>query len=469
MTPCASTIAGPGQTTASRRRFLQTGAAALAAASLPGAARLRAAANPNGKVQHACIGVGGMMGLNDVRQIQSHPEAEITALCDIDQRHLAAAAEVAPNARHYRDWREMLDAEGDRIDSVNVTVPDHMHASIAAAAIRAGKHVYCQKPMCHSVAEVRLLTELAKKHRVVSQLGNQHSSGVGDRMGVEYLRSGVIGEVRHAYLCSNRASGMRYRLDDPAPPTTEAPGELDWDLFLGVAPERPFAHGVYHPAMWRTWLDFGTGWSGDIGCHILSAVWKGLDLSAPASVSAKVQQSWIDSPERRAQLWPQANHISWQFDGHPASGGKPFTIEWFDGIEEGFYPPKEIMDQFPGDRFPEEVAVVVGEHGMLVLPHGSGPILLPRDKFADAPRPEVTGENHYHAFINAIREGTPLESDFSVSGPMTETVLLGTVAVRVPGETLQWDAAAMAIPNHEQAHQLLRRDYRDGWQVDGLG
>lgn len=469
MTPRASTAGGPGRALTNRRRFLRTGAAALAATALPGTSRLRAAANANGKVQHACIGVGGMMGLNDLRQIQSHPEVEIAAICDIDQRFLAAAAEAAPGARQYRDWREMLAAEGDRIDSVNVTVPDHMHAAISAAAIRAGKHVYCQKPMCHSVAEVRLLTELAKKHGVISQLGNQHSSGAGDRMGVEYLRAGVIGEVRHAYLCSNRISGMNFRLDDPAPPASDPPETLDWDLFLGVAAERPYAHGVYHPSMWRTWLDFGTGWSGDIGCHILSAVWKGLDLTAPVSVSAKVNQSWIDSPERRAQLWPQANHITWQFDGHPASGGKPFTVEWFDGVEDDFYPPEEIRRQFPGDRFPEEIAVVVGEHGMLALPHGSGPILLPRDQFADTTRPEVAGESHYHAFINAIRDNTPLESDFSVSGPMTETVLLGTVAVQLPGETLQWDAANLAITNHDKAHQLLRRDYRDGWQVEGLG
>jgi len=192
----------------------------------------------------------------------------------------------------------MLAKEGDKIDSINATVPDHMHAAICFTAMQAGKHVYCQKPMCHDVAEIRALTELAARKQVKTQLGNQHSSAAGDRMAVAWLKDGVIGRIKHVYLCSNRASGMAYRLNQPDPPTAPVPAHLDWDLWLGTAPERPYAAEVYHPAKWRTWLDFGTGWSGDIGCHILSAPWKGLGLKAPISIEGRVNRDWLDSPEQ---------------------------------------------------------------------------------------------------------------------------------------------------------------------------
>lgn len=410
------------------------------------------------------------MGFGDFQSFRSHPRTDIVAICDVDAGHLARAHEVAPHARTYRDWREMLAKEGDKIDSINATVPDHMHAAICHTAMRAGKHVYCQKPMCHDVAEIRALIRIAAEKKVKSQLGNQHSSGLGDRMTVDYLKSGVIGKIKHVYLCSNRVSGMAYRLDQPKPAQAPAPDGLAWDLWLGTAPARPYAPEVYHPSKWRSWLDFGTGWSGDIGCHILSAPWKGLGLKAPVSIQARVNKSWLDSPAQRAQLWPRANHITWVFPGNELTvDGRPLAVEWFDGVEPDFYIPEEFRKLYPGARFPEEAALFIGEDGALLLPHGSGPQLLPREKFAARPRPQVKGANHYHGFLDSILDHTPCESPFDISGPMSEAVILGTVAVRTPGIELAWDAQALKITNSASADALLRRSYRDGWKIEGLG
>ena len=242
---------------------------------------------------------------------------QIVAICDVDANNLKKASEALPDARTYTDWRELLKKEGDKIDSVNVTVPDHNHFPIAYQAIRKGKHVYCQKPMCHDVAEVRALTEAAVKAGVITQLGTQIAASIGDRTGVQWIKEGAIGKVKHAYLCSNRPSAIDYRLEGPRPPQgQEAPATLNWDLWIGTAPMRPYAPEIYHPMKWRAWQDFGTGWSGDIGCHIFDAVWKGLGLKPPISVIAEVQKSWQESPERKSDNWPQGDHITWMFPGN---------------------------------------------------------------------------------------------------------------------------------------------------------
>ena len=409
-----------------------------------------------------------MMGFNDFQNFKQHPRTDVVAICDVDADNLERALKEAPKARPYRDWREMLEKEGGKIDSINATVPDHMHAAICYSAMQAGKHVYCQKPMCHDVAEVRALTRLAAEGKLKTQLGNQYSSGAGDRMTVEYIKAGAIGKIKHVYLCSNRVSGMDYRLSPPKPPQVPVPAGLDWNLWLGTAPGRPYARNVYHPSKWRMWLDFGTGWSGDIGCHILSAPWKGLGLKAPVSIQARVNKSWLDSAELRAQLWPQANHITWVFPGNDlTASGQPLTVEWFDGVEPDFYIPEEFRKLYPG-KFPEEAALFIGENGALLLPHTSGPQLLPKEKFAATPRPEVKGENHYHSFANSILDNTPCESSFDISGAMSEAVILGTVAVRSPGVKLEWDAQALKFTNSAAANALLRRSYREGWEIKGL-
>lgn len=437
---------------------------ALPALGSPKAAVARTKA-PGSKLSHACIGVGGM-GWNDLQNFKSHPGVQIVALCDVDRTHLDKAAADCPGARVYGDWRELLEKEGDKVDSINVAVPDHMHFPIAYAAIERGKHVYLQKPMCHDVAEVRELTKASKERKVVTQLGTQVASSQHERLAVSWLRDGVIGKITHAYLCSNRPGAVeQYRLEGPRPAASaEVPAFLNWDLWLGTAPRRPFAPDIYHPVKWRAWQDFGTGWSGDIGCHIFDAVWKGLKLEPALSVVAEVQESWKNSPARRGDTWPQGNHITWKFPGNQMIEGRELTVEWFDGQ---YYPPESIRKLYSLDlkEYPSESAMLVGTEGALLIPHAFPPQLLPEDKFASGKRPTFEPRNHYHHFADACLGKNDTESHFGQTGPMTEAILLGTVAIRVPNQELEWNSEALRFKNAAEANKLLRRVYRDGWHV----
>ena len=449
----------------SRREFLLTSAVAFAPPLLfdfPASAAKTSA----GKLNHACIGVGGMGG-NDLQNFMKHPNVNIVAICDVDAENLKKASKLVPDARTYSDWRELLTKEKDNIQSVNVAIPDHNHFSVAYTAIKAGKHVYCQKPLCHDVAEVRILTEAAVKAGVITQLGTQVASTSCDRAAVLLIKNKVIGKIKHVYLCSNRPGAIdTYRLVGPRPEQGEnVPAKLNWDLWLGTAPERPYAPGIYHPAKWRAWQDFGTGWSGDIGCHIFDAVWKGLGLKAPKSVIAEVQQTWKDSPARRADTWPQGDHITWVFPGNDFTEGNELTLEWFDGV---FYPPEEIRAIYSAEDYPAESALLVGTKGALLIPHGGeAPSLLPADKFSHTIMPAFESRNHYHHFVDACLGGEKTESHFGQSGPMTEAILLGTVALRVPNELLKWNAAKLKFDNYPAANKYLSRVYRKGWQING--
>jgi len=446
----------------SRRRFLQTTALAGLAAPFVLPSGLRAAA-PNSKLNHASIGVGGM-GWNDLNTFARHPQVQITALCDVDANNLDKAAKAFPGARTYADWRELLAKEGDQIDSVNAAVPDHMHFPIAYNAIQKGKNVYCQKPMCHDVAEVRALTEAAIKKKVVTQLGTQIASGLGERTAVHLLQTGAIGRIKHVYLCANRPGAVEnYRLVGPRPAAgVEPPAQLKWDLWLGTAPARPFASDIYHPVKWRAWQDFGTGWSGDIGCHLFDAVWKGLGLKPALDVVAEVQESWKNSPARRADTWPQGQHITWTFPGTAVTEGKVLPVEWFDG---DYFPPEPIRALYSVKDYPTEAAMFIGTEGALLLELGRGPILLPEAKFENLQRSKLEPRDHYHHFVDACLGLAKNESHFAQTGPMTEAILLGTVALRVPGRRLEWNHPRMKITNHADANRFLKRSYREGWHV----
>jgi predicted dehydrogenase len=416
-------------------------------------------------LNHACIGVGGM-GWNDLQNFSQHNKVQIVALCDVDSTHLDKASQAVRGARIYSDWRELLEKEGDKIDSINAAVPDHMHFPIAYSAVQKGKHVYCQKPLCHDVAEVRALTQAAAKQGVVTQLGTQLASNVHERTAVKWLREGRIGKVTHAYLCSNRPGAIEdYRLKGPRPAVGQPPPDtLKWDLWLGTAPVRPYAPGIYHPTKWRAWQDFGTGWSGDIGCHVFDAVWKGLGLQPARTVVAEVQETWKVDPTRRADNWPQGQHITWTFPGGERVAGKELELEWFDG---DYYPPTHIRKLFSSDlkEYPAESSMLIGTEGSLLIPLGYPPQLLPEDKFKDVKRPDLPPRNHYHHFVDACLGGENTESHFGQTGPMTESILLGTVAIRVPGKTLGWDSTRLRVENLPEANHYLQRSYRHGWRI----
>ncbi len=455
----------PPKSRFTRRQFLKTTALAGAAATFVLPAGLRGA-TANGKLSHACIGVGGM-GWNDLNTFLQHPRLQVVALCDVDANHLAKAQQAVPGARVYSDWRELLAQEGDKIDSVNVAVPDHMHFAIAHGAIQKGKHVYCQKPLCHDVAEVRALTEASIKKGVVTQLGTQFAAGIGDRTTVHLLRTGAIGKIKYAYLCSNRPGAVEaYRLLGPRPVAgQEPPASLNWDLWTGTAPVRPFAPDIYHPTKWRAWQDFGTGWSGDIGCHIFDATWKGLGLKPALTVQAEVQASWENSPTRRGDTWPQGNHITWTFPGNELIEGKELTVEWFDGE---YYPPKDIRALYSLEDYPPESAMLIGTEGALLYQLGRSPTLLPEAKFEKLERPKFEPRDHYHHFVDDCLGLTKTESFFAETGPMTESILLGTVAVRMPGQKLEWNHERMKVTNVADANRFLQRKFRAGWSAGGF-
>jgi len=447
-----------------RRSFLKS---ATTASLLVGPLRrVTRAVSANGKIQHAAIGVGGM-GWGDISQIGSHPNVEIVAICDVDTRRMANAAKAFPDARRYQDWRELLEQEGDKVDSVNVTVPDHMHAPIAMSALNRGKHVYCQKPLTHDIYEARQLSAAAKKAGVVTQMGIQLSSTIGNRMAAGMLADGVIGKVSQAHLWSNKDSG-RYRPKGPRPTKTDpVPAEVNWDWWLGAAPERPYVHNTYHPTWWRGWQDFGCGWLGDMGCHIMDMPYRALGLGLPLAIHAEVEPEWRDDPARRVETFPTWQIVRYTFPGTDRTSGDSIDVIWSDGYK---YPPEELTQRMDGRNFPKQGALLIGEEGVMLAPHGGGPQFFPGEKFKAVARPKLKPMNHYHEFINAI-QGKPeatLQASFDYAGPLTEMVLLGTVALRFPNQDLKWDATNLSVTNVDDAHRFVRRSYREGWDVTGL-
>jgi predicted dehydrogenase len=441
---------------ASRRQFLKLAAAVSAPYFTP--ARVWSNA-PSDRLSHAAIGTDGM-GWADLTSLASHPRIEIVALCDVDLARTEKARQQFPQARVYQDWRELLEKEGDRIDSVNVSVPDHMHAPISMAAMARGKHVYCQKPLTHEVAEARAMRLAREKAQVVTQMGNQIQSESVYRTAVKMVRDGLIGKVKelHAWTSAKYTQGPRPAGEDPVPAT------LNWDGWVGVAPMRPFKAGVYHSFNWRCWQDFGTGSIGDFGCHILDSPFKALDLKTPRTIRAEVPQEWADNEARRRESWPDWEIIHYEFEPTEFTTGETLPVTWYDS---GKQPPREAFGEEYADAskaLPGSGALFIGEEGRLLLPHIGEPQLLQGSRRAGEPFQRVESIPHYHGFVDACLGNGTTGSNFDYAGPLTEATLLGSIAVRVPGQTLAWDAANLRFKNSEEAQQMVARKYREGWR-----
>lgn len=445
-----------------RRIFLKQGLnTGLGTLTFPA---ILSAASPNSKIQHASIGTGGM-GWGDIRQIGSFPDVEIVAICDVDTARLAAAKEKFPQARRYQHWRELLETEGDRIDSVNVSTPDHMHAPITMTALQKGKHVYCQKPLTHDVYEARKITEAAAGTGLATQMGIQVNSSIGYRMAVKMIRDDVIGRVKKIYAWSNKPVG-NYRPTGPRPMGEDPiPTTLDWDAWLGTAPVRPYKKGIYHPTWWRGWQDFGVGWLGDMGCHIIDTPYRALRLGAPLRIHAEVEPAWRDSASRRQETWPTWQIVRYTFPANEWVAGKTIDFIWSDGYK---YPPDTVRQHIENREFPPQGSLFIGETGSLLLPHPGGPQLFPKDKFKGTPRPKLAGRNHYHHWIEACRGKAQTVAGFDYAGPLTEVILLGTIALNCPDKELVWDTTQMKIVNLPEANKYVRRSYRENWKVKGL-
>jgi predicted dehydrogenase len=452
-----------------RRDFLKRAAVASAAFQIvPGhVLGLNGQTPPSAKLNVAGIGVGGMGGNN----IKACAEvANIVALCDIDVNYAAKTFKTYPGAKTYTDYREMLDKQKD-IDAVVVATPDHTHAPIAMACMRAGKHVYVQKPMAYSVGEARAMTEAARAHKVITQMGNQGRSGDGVRMVCEWIWAGAIGTVREVHAWTNRPvwpQGIEIERPKETPPV---PAGFDWDKWIGPAPMRPY-HPCYHPNSWRAWCDFGTGSLGDLGCHVLDCVYWALKLKYPVSVEANISTYWEGfwkNTEPKHEQFPRSSIVRYTF---PEREGLPaLDLTWWDG---GLQPPRPAELEEGREMGDSDGGVLfVGDKGKLMCGcYGRSPRLIPESSMKAFARPPKTIERipggeagHEKNWLQAIREGKQAISNFDYAGPFAEMVLLGNLAVRFPYRRLLWNGEAMKVTNDGDAQAYVMRKYRQGWSL----
>jgi predicted dehydrogenase len=438
-----------------RREFLaQT--STLAAACWAGTSRQgwTQETSANSVIRFACVGVGGNKGESDRDDAGRH--GDIVAICDIDEDALEKAGLRYPKARKFVDFRKMFDEMADSIDAVTVSTPDHTHAPASVRAMRLGKHCFCQKPLTHSVAESRLMRELARDKKLCTQMGNQGTSYNGLREAVEIVRRGDIGTVKEVHIWTNRPlwpqGGVRPKEAE------ECPKHLHWDLFLGPAKVRPY-HSAYQPFKWRGWQDFGTGALGDVACHTMNMSVMALQLFDPISIEAVSDPDWTG--EARTETYPKHCTIKYEFGPRGKFG--PCTLYWYDG---GKRPPEEL---FLGEKQNASGSLVVGDKGRIFSSndyHGDY-MLLPKPEFVDYKKPTYqVSPGHFTEFASAIKEGKPelAMSNFDYAGRLSETVLLGNVALRA-GKKIEWDSTNLKITNDAAANQFISREYRKGWEL----
>ncbi len=430
-------------TVSTRRSFLQSSAAAGLFVSSVRAARRRGALE---KLNIACIGTANRAAA-DIEGVISE---NIVALCDVDSRYLERSQKMIREKQGhdpavFADYREMIDRLADRFDAVVIGTTDHHHAPATVRAIRAGKHVYCEKPLTHTVHEARVVAEEAKKAGVATQLGTQIHAGSNYRRVVEIIQSGAIGAVSevHVWVGKGWGGGALPSQGDPVPK------HLNWDLWLGPAPVRDYKDSLYHPAQWRRWWDFGGGTLADMACHYMDLPFWALGLSRPVSCRA-------EGPEVDAHACPSGLRVFYRF---PARGSQPAVdLTWYDG--------NRLPGEIHGQRVPGAGVLFVGTEGMMFADY-TRYRLFPQEKFAGFTPPPQTippSVGHHREWIEACISGTPTTCDFAYSGPLTEAVQLGNVAYRC-GEALEWDAENLKASNTDAADRFIRKEYRAGWEV----
>ncbi|MGE5297132.1 MAG: Gfo/Idh/MocA family protein [Solirubrobacterales bacterium] len=415
-------------------------------------------AAPSEKINIAGVGVGGQGG-HDIDQLNSQ---NIVALCDVDWRHAAGTFGRYPNARKYKDFREMLDKEDKNIDGVVVGTPDHLHAIVSMAAIKRGKHVYCEKPLTHTVREAKMLADAAREAKVATQMGNQGQASEETRLLCETIWDGAIGQVREVHIWTDRPlNGIdkwywpqgvnRPEGQDQIPET------LDWDLWLGPAPKRPYVKNVYNPFVWRGWWDYGTGALGDIGCHSMDAVFRALKLGYPTSVEAAC--TLVNN-----ETYPVASRVTYEF---PARGDlAPVTLHWYDG---GMKPPRppELED---GRIWDTNGKLYIGDKGKIldyrIIPEAK------QKEYGKPPQKLDRSIGHYMEWVVACKGGKPAGSNFpDHAGLLAEVVLMGNIALRpalknkMLSTKLLWDAKERKFTNVPEANQYLTKEYRQGWAI----
>ncbi|MDB4673190.1 Gfo/Idh/MocA family oxidoreductase [Verrucomicrobiales bacterium] len=431
-----------------RRKFLKTVAAA------PFVTTGLVAAPPSGKLRHASFGGGGM-ALADLEALSRSPHIEVAAIADVDSKRAAKAIKRYPKAKFYTDWRELLEKEGSSLDSVNVSTPDHMHGAIGLASMDLGLHCYGQKPLAQNLRECRAMVDKAREKGVVTQMGIQVSSDFSERFTVEIVQSGKIGKIERVHSFSNKKWGGDGKL--PAESDT-VPKNLDWDAWLGVAKERPYIKGYYHPENWRKRRDFGTGTFGDMGCHIFSGWYRALGLTSPSSLTSR-------GPASNQVDWAIGSHIDYEYPATPFTSEKGVTVTWYDGDAR---PPEDVA-KLVGGTLPSQGSVIIGSEGVLLAPHMSTPSLFPKGMRKGFRYPKLEPRDHYLEWVEAARGATdqrPSANYEDYAGALTESVLIGCLGTLFPNEKLVWDSAKLEFVGNEKADAEVGREYRKGWEID---
>ena len=475
-----------------RRDFLKTSATALAGfyivpRHVVGGTGYVA---PSDKLRIAGIGVGGK-GYSDIKNFYDSGNADIVALCDVDDNRAARSVKDHPKAKYYRDYREMLEKEHNNIDAVSVSTPDHNHAVQTLAAMELGKHVYVQKPLTHDIHEARVLTEAAEKYKLVTQMGNQGSSGDGVRQMQEWYEAGLIGEATKVYCWTDRPvwpQGVAWPTPDKK---VKVPSHLDWDLWLGTAPYKEYVENI-HPFNWRGWWDYGTGALGDMACHIMEPPFKVLGLGYPSEAECSVGSVYTGEFTRGyfPESCPPSSHVTLKFK---RPGQSDLEFHWMDGGIQPTRPEELGPNEMMGDG--GNGVIIEGTRGkMMCSTYGIDPKLLPTSLNASInvseslPRVINGIPGHYAQWVNACiaghgsKEFNELSSPFSIAGPLTESVLMGNLAIRsydirvprssgegydYPGRHIKliWDGENMKVTNFDLANQFVKREYREGWTL----
>jgi predicted dehydrogenase len=411
-------------------------------------------APPSGQVRLAAFGAGGM-GFVTLDVLARHPKLKVACAAEVDSAKLDQLKAKYPDARVHQDWRELLKKERKNIDAICVGTPDHMHAPIAMTAMRLGLPVYQQKPMAHSIFEVRRLAEFAHKKNLITQMGIQIHSSKEYRSAVQLIQGGTIGKVKDVHSWSEKKWGD----PDPLPTRTDpVPATLNWDDWIGVAQPRPFISDVFHPVNWRKRIDFGTATFGDMGCHILDPVFSSLALPAPISVRS-------EGPAPNQESWALNSIIHYVFPATKYTEGNTLSLTWYDGDAR---PPQEIQALAGARKLPGQGSLFIGAKGLLLLPHVGMPVLLPEDQFRGFEMPNLETVSHYNLFVDNVLGTAKTNAGFDYSGPLTEAVLLGPLATRFPHTTLEWNSKKLQFTNSPEANRFVRSSYRAGWQVKGL-
>jgi len=416
-------------------------------------------AAPSDKLNIAVIGAGGR-GADDTEEVAGE---NIVALCDVDSGHLDEQRQKYPRAAGYADYRVMLEKEDKNIDAVLIATPDHVHAVATMAAMKMGKHVYCEKPLTHTIFEARAIAKATGETRVKTQMGNQGMGFEANRQLKEWLGANVIGRVREVHVWSDRPTRMGtselwwpqgFSAPQDTPPV---PATLNYDLWLGPVSYRPY-HPAFSHFVWRGWWDFGTGAMGDLGVHNLAPVFSALKLPPPAVIHASSSPVFPET-------YPQASLIHYRF---PAQGNDaPVQVHWYDG---GLLPPRPR--EFEADReLPRENGILfVGDNGKIFMEGEGGETirLIPESRMQDFKQPPKAlprSIGHHREWIESCKGNGETESDFLFAGPLTEALLLGNIALRFGGRELHWDAEKMKITNIAEANQFLQVRYRQGWTL----